>query len=815
MRHSFITFISLAAAAAALVSCAKEAGFNSPEENPAPGVKGVTFNVVAGKDVTKTYLEDGEVPIVRWSDSDKVIVFETTDGTVNGTATSNKANIDSETGKATFSATLDGEVTGRVKSFQYTSVYPSSAVLTVSGSYYLRLPENQVLQGNNLALGSDILFTDVVDHGSTRVSEGEDMRFAFRRLGTVVRMTLKGINAGEKIRQITITAPVNIAGTIAYDPATSTVDPESAFGLLGTNVITLYLDDLVATGEDVVWFRVMSERDWGQSGDQLSFDVMTDQNIYKKEIAECPVMKFVDGGLTKFGLSLGSCIVDPLTVPYLEDFEDDDDDWTIFDADGDGYEWCSTQETLNVSGRNSDDALGSASYINNLGELTPDNWAFTPPIKLTSNNYLSFWVTAMDQDWAFEHYAVYITEEIPALASLKYYEPLTPEYCFPGGDFVEFDESGFEHIVVKIPEEYEGKTVYIGFRHFNCTNMYWLMIDDVAITEGPPSLEPVAGSGNYSDYLGEWENSSGTLKLTITENSVYENYVIRGIPGMGDDLALATFENGCLVLREQEVAAGVLQSLYLAGSYYDCHHFSDEIQCPIWYAFYDQDSNSLQILSAVEHNYVAIVTYENGEATGYTDYWQMPPALTPATSLTSSYEDYLGVWTDGTNTFTIEEDVEGSTYTISGFTGQDYEVKGQFVNSRLLVYEQVVNTSGSSSVAFQGITSNYSFYISFSSIGTRVLFSAVCNEDCSRLQISCDNDFIGYIWMYYENEQFNTYGEYSMSMPSTLSKSWSSGSPARPVRSAAPKMRQNKGGDATKISQGFAPRATHPGFFGH
>ena len=194
----------------------------------------------------------------------------------------------------------------------------------------------------------------------------------------------------------------------------------------------------------------------------------------------------------------------------------------------------------------------------------------------------------------------------------------------------------------------------------------------------------------------------------------------------------------------------------------------------------------------------------------------MPSVLTPATPLTSLYEDYLGVWTDGTVTFTLEEDVEGSTYTISGFTGQEYEVKGQFVNGRLLVYEQVVNTSGSSSVAFQGLTSDYSFYISFSSIGTKVLFSAVCNNDCSQLQITCDNDFIGYVWMYYENEEYNTFGEYSLSIPSTLSRSSSSGAPARPVMSAAPKMRQNKGGSAAKkMSQGSAPRATLPGFFGH
>ena len=37
-----------------------------------------------------------------------------------------------------------------------------------------------------------------------------------------------------------------------------------------------------------------------------------------------------------------------------------------------------------------------------------------------------------------------------------------------------------------IPAEFEGKAVYIGFRHFNCTDMFWLNLDDVAISEGNP-----------------------------------------------------------------------------------------------------------------------------------------------------------------------------------------------------------------------------------------------------------------------------------------------------------------------------------------
>jgi hypothetical protein len=47
-------------------------------------------------------------------------------------------------------------------------------------------------------------------------------------------------------------------------------------------------------------------------------------------------------------------------------------------------------------------------------------------------------------------------------------------------------DMNWQRIAVKIPASYDNQTVYIAFRHFNCTDMYFLNLDDVMVTSGQP-----------------------------------------------------------------------------------------------------------------------------------------------------------------------------------------------------------------------------------------------------------------------------------------------------------------------------------------
>ncbi len=174
--------------------------------------------------------------------------------------------------------------------------------------------------------------------------------------------------------------------------------------------------------------------------------------------------------------------VDP-NILFQEDFEDgwvDEriDDWYVCDADEDGYAWF-----YDDSGDNSHSGstcLMGASYIS--GEaLSPDNWAATPAIELAaSSNQLSFWLFSYLSSY-LDHYGVYITtgEQDDLDSYVKLYE----------ADLV---STSYYEVTVDIPSEYDGKTVYIAFRHFNCYDEYRFYLDDITVstTASGPSPAP-------------------------------------------------------------------------------------------------------------------------------------------------------------------------------------------------------------------------------------------------------------------------------------------------------------------------------------
>ena len=200
------------------------------------------------------------------------------------------------------------------------------------------------------------------------------------------------------------------------------------------------------------------------------------------------------GGTTAIHATATNGVVGSATVmvkavyklPYSEGFENLEavgENWTFIDADGDGYLWevsVSSDGSYRVhSGTN---VLASASYDNNYGVLYPDNWAFSPPIKLDeADNKLSFWVIGQDPSWAIEHFAAYIS------TSIDIEEALTSK-------LVESNSSSeYEEYVADIPAAFNGKIVFIAFRHFDVSDMFRLNLDDVTVTSPTsplPDSEP-------------------------------------------------------------------------------------------------------------------------------------------------------------------------------------------------------------------------------------------------------------------------------------------------------------------------------------
>jgi len=159
---------------------------------------------------------------------------------------------------------------------------------------------------------------------------------------------------------------------------------------------------------------------------------------------------------------------------YSQDFESGDlSGWTTADLDGDGFDW----SVLDASGVNSafgTGALVSFSYDDaGSAALSPDNLVTSPAIDLTAvtdTNLYLFFDQNVNASWPADKYSVYVTtSNDPAeIAAATPVLTVTPA----NGNFT----NKFVNITSFI-----GQTVYVTFRHYDCTDQYYLVLDNVII----------------------------------------------------------------------------------------------------------------------------------------------------------------------------------------------------------------------------------------------------------------------------------------------------------------------------------------------
>jgi hypothetical protein len=104
-----------------------------------------------------------------------------------------------------------------------------------------------------------------------------------------------------------------------------------------------------------------------------------------------------------------------------------------------------------------------------IGALTPDNYLVSPKIYIEEGAKLTYEVAAIDQSYYQDHYAVLIgTMENGAFKTVA--TLLEENVPSPNTTTRTIDLS-----------EHKGKSVCIAFRHFNCTDMYVMTIDNVKV----------------------------------------------------------------------------------------------------------------------------------------------------------------------------------------------------------------------------------------------------------------------------------------------------------------------------------------------
>ena len=212
-----------------------------------------------------------------------------------------------------------------------------------------------------------------------------------------------------------------------------------------------------------------------------------------------------------------------LRYRVVEGFENGmPDDWATIDADGDGYTWVFGANGATVfAAHNSNYCASSASYINNVGALTPDNYLVTPQMNL--GGVFGFYACAQDANYAAEYFGVAVSTGSQTNADDF---TMVQEWTMSSkGTATKSETRGgnrsqgkWYYYSVDL-SAYAGQTGYIAIRHFNCTDMYYLNVDDI-----------------YYGNSDEWTTVTGITNTSYTLTGLQENknYVVEVRSSCGD-----------------------------------------------------------------------------------------------------------------------------------------------------------------------------------------------------------------------------------------------------------------------------------------
>ena len=236
-----------------------------------------------------------------------------------------------------------------------------------------------------------------------------------------------------------------------------------------------------------------------------------------------------------------------------ESFENGMGDWTTIDADNDGYTWVLGSACGGIylvdggsltDGHTGSDMIVSGSYSNATNvALTPDNYLVSPMVNLGGS--ISFWAQAQDATYAEEHLGVAVstTSNTDATAFTTIQEwTMSAEGADPGAK----DPGVWVELTVDL-SNYAGQTGYVAIRHFNCTDMFILNIDDITIvepdTEAPEEPWVTITTENTNVTLSGL-NSATTYEFQVQATCDEESW---------SEVAHFTTIPSCLALTDLEV----------------------------------------------------------------------------------------------------------------------------------------------------------------------------------------------------------------------------------------------------------------------
>ncbi|MCQ2318344.1 MAG: choice-of-anchor J domain-containing protein [Bacteroidales bacterium] len=206
--------------------------------------------------------------------------------------------------------------------------------------------------------------------------------------------------------------------------------------------------------------------------------------------------------------------------------------WTTIDADGDGHNWTPASVLMAgylIPAHGGADCITSESYSGSVGPLTPDNYLVSPRVKITTGSEFSFWACAQDPDYAGEHYGVAIStngntsaSDFTTIAEWT----MTAKETAGAGAYMSKDgkgtrEGSWYQKTVDL-SSYAGQEVYVAIRHFNCTDMFYLNVDDARLQISGAPVPPPTGDVTIVLQADDvWGDGSGYQMLLDNTHSLY------------------------------------------------------------------------------------------------------------------------------------------------------------------------------------------------------------------------------------------------------------------------------------------------------
>ena len=267
-------------------------------------------------------------------------------------------------------------------------------------------------------------------------------------------------------------------------------------------------------------------------------------------------------------------------LSYTYSFLQDLNGWTTIDADGDGYTWSVIINSNNPGYDGNPGLVTSASYEKTA--LTPDNYLVSPKMKLDGK--ITFYASAQDASYPTEHFGVAVstasgtdaadfqmaTEEWEMAAARAHKVPRKVQGKWY---FYEVDLSS-----------YAGAEGYVAIRHYNCTDMFRLNVDDITletsqlidaydpeleVAPAAPEVVVLPEGAEVLEYnmtyinLSSSEEASKPINVAVVGNEVY-------FQGMSQYLPEA-WVKGTMEGNQVTFAANQLMGTY--GSYGESYFF--------------------------------------------------------------------------------------------------------------------------------------------------------------------------------------------------------------------------------------------------